>query len=749
MPLSYFKYIAVVLVFFCVQQVGAQDLRAVALDHGGKGNYLLWLPSDYKTLRHGADYGYTIRRKPVEVIATGERVDGYPEVIATIPPQDSAQWSGLSAIDDAHLLLYGAVYDGEAEMTFAGQPTLVELGERNDEQASRGLLAIMALGTNFELAREFGVGYIDSQRSQDTAYSYFVSSNAPTVAERIRVSVSPRSKSELHSWLEPRGIEVDESTARVFFGYKLERLPFAAYWLKRKMKGSNEDFKNVRELPSIPIASADGSQYVMVDSFPDCEKQYLYRVYTQGPFGVLEDKIEYNESVGCLKPITTVTPEISKMVSHINEYAATITVALPEALADLVSEIHIEQSIFDDTAFETVASGSPSGPRTDFEVGKLPPEVYFRVRIKTKEDGVFRSITYFHQPLDNIPPSPVSSIEAEWRGRGHLKLTWSSNSEPDFLGYRVFRANSCNGTYQELTSSILKEPRLDTFINLEGTLNRDIYFAVVPTDVRYNQDPEKHCFKFKRPDIMPPHAAEVIRTSDVPSGFGIIINNSISEDASHYRLLRRQISGGASTRFERISTTEHDWRANQGRQLILDTSTVAGVSYRYKVLSFDSTGNASSSKVFQAIGNGKRPGPSVAPLIDNVRLDSRADEAYVSFSYRDTTDLQGFEVYRSVNGQPLALYETITRAQLNAVGPGRQPRVPLSTHVRMPGPNVFSMLIANGVSSWIYLDADASCTDASAPGTPNNSNPSFGYAIIAIHTGWTSPQSSTVTSNCP
>lgn len=747
MRILYVYLICLMSVMVCfLQRAEAQNLRTVALDKGGKGNFLLWLPSDYETMRHGADYGYTLKRKAVEVIATGERIDGFPKVIATIPAQDSTHWSGLADIDDSHLLLYGAVFDGEAEMTFAGQPTLVELDERSNEQATRGLIAIMALGTDFQLAQEFGVAYIDNQRSLDTLYSYSVSSNAPTSAERVIASMTPRSKNELQSYLEPLGVESDENTARVFFGYRLERLPFASYWLRRKVAGSSQDFENVRELPSIPIASEDGSQYVMVDSIPDCENQYQYQIYTQGPFGEIEDRIDFQEVVRCKQAITTVTPEISNITSFINEYAALITVAIPEDLIHLVTEIHIEQSIFDDTAFKTVASVSPSGPLTELEVYDLPPEVYFRVKIKTSEDGVFQSITYFHQPLDDIAPEAVTNVKAQWRGRGELKLTWNPCTESDFLGYRVFRANSCDGNYQELTTSILKEPRLDTFISLEGTLNRDIFFAVVPVDYHYNQDPEKRCWRFKRPDIMPPHAAEIIRTQDVVSGFAIVINNSISEDASHYRLLRRQISDGVSSRFERITTAEHDWSAYQGHQLILDTSTTAGVSYRYKVITFDSTGNASMSSVFQAIGNGNRPSPPATPEVEQLELDPDQGEAYLTFSHRDTTDLQVFEIYRSVNGQPMELHQTITQAQIRAVM--RQGNVQLTTHIRVPPPNVYSMLYENGLNRWIYLDADASCTDASAAGTPNSNNPSFGYTVIAVHLGYTSPQSDTLTENC-
>ena len=723
-----------------------RDLEPAGMETPASGNFLLWLPGDYATLRDGADFGYVVRRQPVLVRATGRALDLPPRTIHVVPPQDSATWEARAAGNDSDALIYGAVFDGEADMTFGGAPTLVDLAEREGQREARHLLAVMALAADYTLAQRFGVGYVDRDASADTSYVYHVHIDGPTSARRARTAIRPRPTSELHSELKTEAIEVDGPSVRLFFSYDRERLPYAAFTVERRRAGTT-DWAPVRDRPSVPVASADGNTYAMVDSLPDCEHAYEYRIYADGPFNKwLRTRVTFRDEVDCAFEPEPITPEIIDIFSHVNRYVADVKVKLPDSVLTRIQEVVLEQSERDDIGFAPVASAAPADS-VILQADKLPPEVYFRVRVLTNDGYAYTSITHFHQPLDTEPPAAVTNVRAAWRGRGDLTLTWDANTEPDLLGYRVFRANWCGEHFAEMTTDVLRQPRFETHIDLEGVENRDIYFAVVPVDLRYNQDSVKPCQRFRRPDIMPPAAGRIVRTRDLPDGFSLELNTSVSADAARYRVFRRTVSGAHYGRDERLFEVAHAPSAPDGRQLLVDTTTQAGVTYRYRVLTFDSTGNASASPVFQAVGNGGRGRSYDAPVVRSVVVDARAGAAYVTFAYDDTLALQGFEVYRATPGQPLRLHEVVAAGQVRRAVSTPGTPVSLTGHVSPAGTRAASTLIYRA-GGWDYRDADADCA-ALAANLPPGTTPAFTYALVAVHAARTSPQSDLVTGDCP
>jgi hypothetical protein len=139
-----------------------------------------------------------------------------------------------------------------------------------------------------------------------------------------------------------------------------------------------------------------------------------------------------------------------------------------------------------------VVAGLPqpliSGTRQSVVVRGLSRDTTYYFAIRAEDDaGNLASISNLVQwdwIFDTSPPAAPTGLAATRPG-SNVQLTWNANSEPDLLGYNVYRATVAGGPWTLLNSSPTTGPNyLDTAV---PTGAADVWYEVSASDVNLNE----------------------------------------------------------------------------------------------------------------------------------------------------------------------------------------------------------------------------------------------------------------------
>jgi fibronectin type 3 domain-containing protein len=233
--------------------------------------------------------------------------------------------------------------------------------------------------------------------------------------------------------------------------------------------------------------------------------------------------------------------------------------------------------------------------------------------------------------------------------KGVVKLSWHQGKENDIEGYRIYRANAKDQTFNPISSTIPDTLFQDT-ITL-NTLTKHIYYKFVAVDRNKNNSPYSDVLELKRPDIVPPVAPVI---DDFKSGDKSMVIHwicSSSQDVVNQILYRR--------------TKDQEWKViAQLAQKIngyRDTLVERNTWYEYSLEAVDDSG-LHSDKSFplnvKVYDSGKRP------EVQNFNVVKSPDgkSLLISWKYSEKGDYW-FIIYRSVNGIDMMTYKNLKSDQ--------------------------------------------------------------------------------------
>ncbi|GAA1844567.1 malectin domain-containing carbohydrate-binding protein [Microlunatus capsulatus] len=235
-------------------------------------------------------------------------------------------------------------------------------------------------------------------------------------------------------------------------------------------------------------------------------------------------------------------------------------------------------------------------------------------------------------PVDTAAPSQVTGVTASASPAG-VSLGWAARTEPDLVGYHVYRATSATGSYTKLTTTPLTAT---TYVDAAAAQGAASYYQVTAVDASGNESARSATAQATRPDTTPPGAVTGLTARGTATGVDLAWTARTEGDLAGYRVYRATSAAGPFTAVA---------AAPQTGTTYTDTTAVVGQPTYYQVSAVDRSGNEST----RAAASGTRTDTTAPAQVAGVTASGAAAGVTVGWTARTEADLAGYHVYRATS----------------------------------------------------------------------------------------------------
>lgn len=658
-PISELKQsgLLILMALFGMMLSYAQEQTAVqviAKSHQDK-IMLRWAADSPLAWKKGNEYGYLIERYTIS--RNGNAVLPIESTMITsfaLLPRPLSEWESLALADDNAAVVAQAIYGEDFDVSAGGSPD--NILAINDQLEQRFTFALMAAEQNYEAAKLAGWAYEDTSVKKGEKYLYKIRIALPPenafVVEEGSVYASTEFSEELPKPIGFAGIFAD-SSVMLNWNFNLLQQTYSSYILEKSEDGSS--FQQVNGQPIFNAQETPEGEQVSLfynDSIPN-NKTFHYRVKGITPFGELGPASAVESGMG--KEVLDFTPHIARKRLTTGETVEIEWEFSQEGNA-MINGFELRRANNAEGPYETVVSNIPSASRKTSYTG-LKRVNYFTVVAMGKNGTQKPSFPAIVQPVDSIPPKAPIELIGAIDTTGVVQLSWKANEELDLSGYRVFKSNSPNAEFSQITVSPTRENSYTDTIPVKN-LNANIYYKVMAVDQRYNPSELSEMLSLEKPDMTPPSPAVIKEYSTSEEGIQLSWVNSSSEDAVSHIIYRKDLAS-EETRWEQIA----ELLIEEKKVDFMDGAVSAGKSYAYTITAKDKTGwESAPSGQLVATAPKKLFGESISRFNGITDRENRL----IRLSWKAKGEnISEFLIYRAEGDAPLTLYKTIGATQNN------------------------------------------------------------------------------------
>ena len=589
----------------------------------------------------GIEYGYTIER--YLVVKNNSFIGNKQKTKHILNVWSRDKWELLINKNDYALVAAQAIFGDSFEVTNIQKNSVLEIYNRAQELESRFGFSLFCADVSVDVAKASALYFADTLVSENEKWFYKVYLNGQE--EKKDTSYLYLDTNDIFSLPEVQNVETIFRNRMVHFSWNIKELSeyYTAYWIEKSE--DSVQFRKTTQFPIINLSNRDQKNDYLewIDSLHENNKQYYFRVIGISPFGITGPPSKIIHGKG-IKPLEF-TPIISRIDPEVT--SAVVHWKFPEESQPLLKNFQVERSGSADKNYIVI---SPLLEPTDrmFRDNEPLSTNYFRVKANSLKGQPVYSFPFLYQLLDSIPPKTPEDIKGQITNEGIILLTWAKNTEPDFLGYRVFRSNFSDSEFSLITKDPLPEPSFRDSISLKN-LTPSIYYKLTALDNRLNPSPYSVIIKIKKPDILPPVPPTLI---------------SVSQESYKVKISwERSPSLDVTQNFIHKKDNTSNWRVIKNlpadsTQLVDFADQRALVSYF--LTSRDSSGNTSSpSQTFtiSVIPKKKVGVKNLATVVD------RTQKAIILSWEKSDHNIVKYQIYRGVNQEGLSLYKTVNGLQ--------------------------------------------------------------------------------------
>ncbi len=614
---------------------------------------LRWVPADFGIFEKGNQYGYRVTRRLLAVngvpLPTNLQQTSVNMLSSPYKTLTDTQWDAISDTSDVAGVAQGAIYADDFTVTPGGDPfyEAVNAGSQNDSRYGFGLFAA---DQSFQIARYMGLALIDNTAvsAEPTGeYSYTVevltpdSTNRPRGVGRIIINMS----SVLPA---PTDLKVTTTVNMALLSLPrgdLERY-YTSFNIERSANGGTT-WQRRNADPLMFLSNNSGSERMIFnDTIEQPGVTFKYRIKGHSPFDIdgppsnAAEGAAASQALGIYPDLKTITEADGKL---------TLNWEFPSASNSSISKFQVLRSDNSEGNFVVLAEpGVSIRQYTDSNPSLLSN--YYKVIAIDNGNHENESLAKLGQLNDKQAPAVPTGVTATVDKNGLVTIKWTKNTEPDIKGYRVFFSNNPSGQFAQITTTVLETNEYKQQLELK-VLGKKVYYKVLATDLRENDSDYSTAVSITRPDVVPPSKPTLAKADPLPLGVQLEWINSSSPDVAYHQLERKIKNdiNWTTLRTVRIAFTDHTF---------MDSTTTGTREFSYRVLSVDSTGNATSSSIIDVKPLRINP-DSIMRFKVASAVEGTEKQAKLSWEYPDAATVAEFHIYRSMDGSAPHLYTTV------------------------------------------------------------------------------------------
>ena len=611
---------------------------------------LRWAVDQPLEWKKANEYGFLIEKSTIsrdgEAVIPIER----EQLVSTpLKPRPLEEWETLATSDQSAAVLTQALY-GDSFITESPKNAMGKIYAVNDELEQRFTFALLAAEQNFEAAKLAGWAFEDTYVKPGEKYVYKITVATPIDNSTYDIGegsvfASPDLYEELPNPIGLAAVFGDKNVM-LSWNFNLLQHVYTSYIIERS--DDNKIFKQLNGVPLFNALESSGSHEVSLfytDSIPN-NKDFYYRIKGKTAFGETGPPTE--SLLGKAIKNLGFVPRIYKKEIP-TENNVILYWEFDEKGNDLITGFDIRRANKEKGPFTTI--------KTDLKVTERQTSVtdlkrinYFTVVALGKNGVESESYATMVQPIDSTPPAPPIGLHAVIDTTGIVKLSWTKNLEEDLGGYRIFKSNSPEVEFSELTNStLLGETFVDT-IPVKN-LNRKVYYKIAAEDLRYNRSGFSKILTVIKPDLIPPTSPLLKNYEVTTEGIQISWIPSSSPDvASH--VVYRKYGSEEGKEWKKLSET-----FSIDDSIYYDTTLQAPGIYNYTVIAKDSVALESlPANPIRIVWNGKTINGDDIKFHGAVNRELRFIDLSWKIKARDVIE---YRLYRGTNNHQLKLYKTL------------------------------------------------------------------------------------------
>ncbi|WP_103072142.1 fibronectin type III domain-containing protein [Aquimarina sediminis] len=616
---------------------------------------LRWSANTPLGWKHANTYGYIIERR---TIAIGDEIVKEPIIKKLtsnpIVPRPMMDWEDFVTNNDNAAIAAQAIYGEDFNVSLEeGGNDIMSIVNQAKALEQRFSFTLFASDQDYEVAKYAGLAYVDTDVKPGERYLYKVYTAIPQEKMEVKFGGVYLGLSDYRPLPEPQdfvGISGDKNIM-LSWNFKLLKREYTNYIIER----SEDNGSTYHPLSDRPVVNLNerkknpSDRMFYIDSLSQNNKEYHYRIKGVSPFGEVGPASNVVKAKG-VKALQH-NPSITQARLMDDNSSAVISWEFPEEGLASVAYFELNRSDQIKENYQVVVANIPKDTR-QLEFKNLDAINYFTITA-VGVDGTKRiSFPKMIQPSDSTPPADPIGLRGVIDSTGVVQLNWTANTEADFLGYRVFRANMENEEYTQITFKPIPDSKIIDTINIE-TLNSKIYYKVQAFDKRYNPSDFSEVLMLKKPDIVPP-TKPVFKSFKADQGV-VELSWITSSSIDAIRTLVYRKEKGKEGPWQLV--TEADYPQDE----FSDTTATPGITYLYTLVTMDDSGLESEPVTPLTIS---LPDNKQKPKIDRFTAIVNREEKQIAINWKyRSPDVIEFMMYKAEEGKQPTLYKVFDKSQ--------------------------------------------------------------------------------------